>query len=253
MSAFSTCPVSLVSGSAPSARRDGSPDASPCPWLTLAGERVQLLPERALWHPASRTLVVADVHWGKGATFRAAGIPVPRGTTADDLARLDTALDATGAERLLVLGDLVHSAAGWRDSALAPVRAWRARRSSLPLLLVRGNHDVRSGAPPADLDITDAGEGFALGGITCVHDADATGNATGSEHARFRLAGHVHPTVSLSGRGGSRVRLPAFVIGDARALLPAFSTFTGSGAWARLDGDAAFVIADGAVLPVAID
>ena len=57
--------------------------------LTIAGEDVQLLPERALYWPRACTLVVADVHWGKAATFRAAGIPIPSGTTTEDLARLD--------------------------------------------------------------------------------------------------------------------------------------------------------------------
>jgi uncharacterized protein len=45
--------------------------------LTIAGEDVLLLPERALFWPRACALVVADVHWGKAASFRAAGIPIP--------------------------------------------------------------------------------------------------------------------------------------------------------------------------------
>ena len=37
---------------------------------------------------ASRTLFVADLHLGKSATFRARGLPVPSGTTQDNLRRL---------------------------------------------------------------------------------------------------------------------------------------------------------------------
>ncbi|HET7427286.1 MAG TPA: DEAD/DEAH box helicase, partial [Gemmatimonadales bacterium] len=55
--------------------------------LRLAGEDLVLLPERALFWPRTATLVVADLHWGKAATFRAAGIPIPTGTTGEDLAR----------------------------------------------------------------------------------------------------------------------------------------------------------------------
>ena len=62
--------------------------------VRLAGEEVRLLPERALFWPRTATLIVADLHWGKGATFRAAGIPIPLGSTSDDLARLDAALAA---------------------------------------------------------------------------------------------------------------------------------------------------------------
>ena len=46
------------------------------------GERLHLLPERAVWWPAAGLLLVADVHLGKAATFRRLGQPVPAGTTA---------------------------------------------------------------------------------------------------------------------------------------------------------------------------
>ena len=71
----------------------------------VAGERVVMLPERALWLPQHRTLLVADLHWGKAAAIRAAHVPVPTGTTAADLARLTQAIGRTGATRLVVLGE----------------------------------------------------------------------------------------------------------------------------------------------------
>ena len=113
-----------------------------------------LLPERALFWPRTGTLVAADLHWGKGATFRAAGIPIPVGGTGDDLARLDAALLRTCARRLVVLGDLFHARAGRiATGTLAELRRWRDLRSELEILLVRGNHDRHAGDPPADLRI----------------------------------------------------------------------------------------------------
>src|SRR5262249_50769057 len=44
--------------------------------VEIAGERVTLLAERAAYWQRTRTLLVADTHFGKAATFRAAGIPV---------------------------------------------------------------------------------------------------------------------------------------------------------------------------------
>ncbi len=67
---------------------------------SLAGESVELLAERALYWPRTRTLLVADVHLGKAAAFRAGGVPVPRGATASDLARLGALVARTGAGRL---------------------------------------------------------------------------------------------------------------------------------------------------------
>jgi len=43
---------------------------------TVRGEELLLLPQRALWWPAQKTLLVADLHFGKAATLRAHGIPV---------------------------------------------------------------------------------------------------------------------------------------------------------------------------------
>jgi DNA ligase-associated metallophosphoesterase len=122
--------------------------------VRLAGEEILLLPERALFWPRAAALIAADLHWGKAATFRAAGIPVPAGTTSADLARLDAALERTCARRLLVLGDLFHARAGRVAAGTrAELRRWRGLHPKLEILLVRGNHDRHSGDPPEDLRI----------------------------------------------------------------------------------------------------
>ena len=72
--------------------------ATPCV-VQWAGESLQLLPERALWGPAGRTLFVADLHIGKAATYRALGQPVPGGTTRENLARLDGLIALHSPER----------------------------------------------------------------------------------------------------------------------------------------------------------
>src|SRR4051812_6702373 len=92
----------LASNSAHGAPRPGSSADSVA--TTLAGEAVELLPQRALYWPAQQTLFVADVHLGKAAAFRAGGVPIPRGTTANDLDRLSMLITVTGARRLIVLG-----------------------------------------------------------------------------------------------------------------------------------------------------
>ena len=65
--------------------------------LALAGEPMRLLADRALYWPARRRLLVADLHLGKADTFRAAGIALPSGGTALDLGRLATLARSTGA------------------------------------------------------------------------------------------------------------------------------------------------------------
>ena len=114
----------------------------------LCGEQIELLAARALHWPRERTVFVADVHLGKAAAFRAGGVPLPRGSTAADLARLTSILRETGARRLVVLGDFLHAAAGRVAALDRAFRAWRDEHAAVDVMLVRGNHDDRAGDPP---------------------------------------------------------------------------------------------------------
>src|SRR5215207_6184828 len=116
--------------------------------IELEGERLALLPERAVWWEGRQTLLAADLHWGKAAAFRAAAIPVPEATTGSDLERLTRAIEQTGARRLVLLGDLIHARSGRTRRMLEAVEVWREQHPGLELLLVRGNHDRSSGDPP---------------------------------------------------------------------------------------------------------
>src|SRR5690349_17592680 len=96
----------------------------------VAGERLELLPERAVYWGRVKTLLVADPHFGKAAAFRAAGVLVPRGTTTETLSRLDAALARTGASRILFLGDFLHAKEGRSPETLRTINEWRDRWSS---------------------------------------------------------------------------------------------------------------------------
>lgn len=216
---------------------------------TVAGVPVVMMPERALFLPEAETLLVADVHWGKAASFRASHIPVPTGTTAADLARLSLALVRSGARRLVVLGDLLHARSGRQPGTLATIAAWRERHADIDMLLVRGNHDAHAGDPPAELRIACHDAPWTLGPFTCVHDPRVDVPASGSDDA-YLLGGHVHPTIALTGRGRTRVRLPCFVFGAHAGILPAFSSFTGGGMYEFREGDHLFAIADDRVIPL---
>ncbi|WP_075071559.1 ligase-associated DNA damage response endonuclease PdeM [Gemmatimonas phototrophica] len=210
---------------------------------TVAGEHVVMLPERALWLPAQDTLCVADLHWGKAAAFRAAHVPVPMGTTSRDLARLSSALEVTGASHLVVLGDLLHARTGRHDETFRTIAAWREAHSALRITLVRGNHDQHAGDPPADLRIGCTDDPLPLGAFVGMHEP--MGHANG-----YVLAGHLHPSVTVRGRGRQSLRLPCFVFGDGVGVLPAFSSFTGGGMYQQSPGDRLFGIAGDSVVPL---
>jgi DNA ligase-associated metallophosphoesterase len=196
--------------------------------IPCAGETLTLLAERAIFWASQRTLLIADPHFGKDATFRAAGIALPPGTLDADLTRLERVLATTGAERLIVLGDFFHARPGRTADTLAALVDWRERHAALDLVLVRGNHDRHAGPPPAEWRITDAGECLALPPFLCCHlPAPVQQEAPGEQADSYRLAGHLHPAVTLGGRASDQLRLPCFWFGPTQAILPAFGSFTG--------------------------
>ncbi len=211
--------------------------------ISLAGEAVRLLPEHAIYWPAQATLLIADPHLGKAASFRAAALPVPESGTADDLARLDRAIARSGAERLAVLGDLTHARAGFAPVVVAAIAEWRARHGGLNLMLVRGNHDARAGDPPATWGFTCVDEPFALGPFMLCHHPDI---AT----AGYVLAGHLHPAARLGGPGRQQERLPCFLVGPQRTILPAFGGFTGAATVRPEKDEHVYVVANDQVLAV---
>jgi DNA ligase-associated metallophosphoesterase len=184
-------------------------------------------------------LIVADLHWGKAASFRAMAVPVPSGTTAADLARLDSAIEQTGARRLLVLGDLLHArSAQTARTTLETIRGWRRTRPGLECVLVRGNHDRRAGDPPADLGFHPV-DTLTEGPFVFQHHP-------GVSDQGYTLAGHLHPSIVLSGRG-DRVRLPCFHFGPRCGILPAFGSFTGTATPELQPGDRVYVVGAGEV------
>ncbi len=204
-----------------------------------------LMPERSLWWPAHQTLFIADPHFGKAATYRALGQPVPSGTTGQTLGVLDRALERCGARRLVVLGDYLHARQAHQPAVISALTRWRERHPSLECVLVRGNHDDRAGDPPAALGFHIHDEPWVMDGLACFHVPPTRALA---ENQTYALAGHVHPVSVVRGRGRDQVRLPCFDMGPSVGVLPAFGAFTGGWEVPARPGHTLGLIASDAVL-----
>ena len=188
--------------------------------IAYAGHTVWLLPEHALWWPEGRVLFIADLHLGKAATYRALGQPVPSGTTAENLRRLNQLIIHYQPAQLVFLGDFLHAAQARTASVLSQLETWRQTHENINCTLVRGNHDSRAGDPPAALNISEVDEPYLVGPFAACHHPQ--------QHATHAvLAGHMHPAVQLQGPARDRLRLPCFVFEERSAVLPAFGEFTG--------------------------
>jgi uncharacterized protein len=192
-----------------------------CLRASVPSAAVFLMPHRSAFWPAARTLMVADLHWGKCETFRAGGALLPQGLLQADLARLDAALRVTEATRLLVLGDLLHATPGITDWLIETVGAWRGAHAALDITIVPGNHDRRIAMVADAWALAIAAPELAEGPFVFVHDPEHAPACDGA----YAWAGHIHPMVTLRGRADT-LRLPAFWMAPRVGVLPAFSAFT---------------------------
>ena len=211
--------------------------------LELCGETVRLLSEGALFRCTTKTLFVADPHFGKPEAFRALNVPVPAGTTAVALARLTAALGKSDAQRLVILGDFWHAKSSRTPDVEAELLAWRESFPGLQIDVTLGNHDRAAGGPPAGWANVVSRQPLPYPPFVASHYPDAS-------DAGYTLAGHLHPGFTLAGKGRQRLTLPAFWFTERFAVLPAFGEFTGLSRIQPEPGDRVYVIAGDEVLCV---
>ncbi len=204
--------------------------------IEVAGTTLTCLAQRMLlWH-AGRTLFVADVHLGKAASFRAAGVQLPSGHSSHDLDRISALLTAHQAARLVILGDLVHTQTSYTEALDRNFRAFRAQHHDVEVILVRGNHDRHAGDAPIEWGMNIVAEPYVLGPFACCHEP---GKADG---AGIELAGHLHPALRVqTTREG--ITLPCFWQHARGIVLPAFGSLTGNHVLRLRPAERAVVIA----------
>jgi DNA ligase-associated metallophosphoesterase len=192
----------------------------------IQGIELDLLPSRALWWPAERTLVLADLHLGKEETFLSFGIPMPRNVLGETLERAARAVVEHRPERIIVVGDLMHAKRGLSKEVVDEVARWRSRIAQ-PIELVLGNHDVAARLPSSwRIDVHE--KPLRIGNVELRHEPPEDGNDGQATSAALVVCGHLHPVARLEGRV-DRLVLPCFALSRAEAqrvlVLPAFTAF----------------------------
>lgn len=210
--------------------------------IKFQGQNFHLHPLKAIFWEEESVLLIADLHLGKAAHFRKSGIPVPQGVSDANWDKLISLLIDFQPERVLLLGDLFHSAynAEWED-----FKQIIYQFEAVSFELVLGNHDILDVSQYAAAALIVHNEPYTLGPFLLSHhpmEAIPSGY--------YNLAGHIHPAVRLSGQGRQGYRLACFYFGESQGILPAFGTFTGMATLQAKKGDRVYVIADDEVLEV---
>lgn len=176
-------------------------------------------------------------------------MPVPEGPTGADLSRLSALIATYNAERLVILGDLLHAASGLIAEMMDAVGEWRASHKELDVLLIRGNHDAAAGDPPRSWNIRVEDGPWSEtedGAVAFAHEPETVSTLA---RASSMLCGHIHPAAMLRGRLRD-FKAPCFWVQERVLVMPAFGSFTGTRVIVPRSGDRVLVVGEGEVAEV---
>lgn len=199
---------------------------------------------------SQRVLAIADYHAGIETVLRSEGVELDS-RAPKRRERLLELLAQTAPDRLVVLGDLVHTIGEpWEEERAELTRLFDAL--AVPVTLVKGNHDgvIEEFLGSIDHDITVTGsDGIRLGDVGFAHGHTWPSRAV--LEASILCIGHEHPVVRLEDEvGGSRVEevwlrgnldsgafedLDADKVECELVVFPAFNELSG-GTWINVAG-----------------
>lgn len=187
--------------------------------ITIRNEELILVKERAIFLPKEKLLAISDLHLGKAAHFRKAGLQVPSTLAQSDLNRLSDLLAEYQPETLLINGDMFHHDL---NTDIDDFEHWKEQYSSLKFVLVKGNHDKLEEKQYQKLGIEIHEPSYCTSNFCFIHDAVKC-----MEKNLYPISGHIHPGVNVLGKAKQSLKFPCFYFGNDYAIMPAFSAFTG--------------------------
>lgn len=207
--------------------------------ISKFGHRMILGSEKVIFLPDLSTLLIADLHLGKVAHFRKAGIGIPLESYKEDYRVLNDVLIHYGPNKIVIVGDLFHSIYNndWENFI-----EFLSVFSEKQFILVKGNHDVMSDVRYASSNLTLV-EDYTIGDLIITHEP-----LEEIQEKKYNLYGHLHPGVRIKGRSKQSLRLPCFYFENNFGIMPAFGRFTGLALQTPTVETEVFVIAEEKVI-----
>ena len=183
--------------------------------FSFAGKELIALPGGALFWPAGRALLVADLHLEKASWYARLGQMLPPYDSLATLTEVAALVAATGAQSVWCLGDSFHDPRGSERLTGAAQARLTQLTAATRWTWVTGNHDAGLAEACGGTVVTQ-GE---LDGLVLRHEAEPG-------EPRPELSGHFHPKLRVTVRG-RQVARRCFVATERKLILPAFGALTG--------------------------
>lgn len=183
--------------------------------FSFCGHDLAALSQGALFWPARRALLVADLHLEKASWFAGHRQMLPPYDSLATLAALTALATELEPREIWCLGDSFHDVGGCDRLPPAACEALAALTRAHRWTWITGNHDP---VVPAIV----GGEAVSeteVDGLVLRHEADP-------REARPELSGHYHPKLRVHLRG-RLVSRRCFVRTASKLILPAFGSLTG--------------------------
>ena len=183
--------------------------------LSFAHHEFRASPGGAVYWPAERSMLVADLHLEKASWFARLGQMLPPYDSLATLQALSDDIERTNAQRLYCLGDSFHDRFGCERLPGSARELLLRMTSQIDWVWIVGNHDPGF----ADHCGGRIEEECHIAGVVLRHEAVVA-------EARPEISGHFHPKMrfNLKGRNVSR---RCFVASATKLILPAFGALTG--------------------------
>jgi DNA ligase-associated metallophosphoesterase len=189
--------------------------------IEIAGEKLLFSEDRVIYWPKEQIAFIADFHLGKTTHFRKAGIAIPTAIIKAEIDRLEKIILKFRPKGIFFLGDLFHSELNHEWTIF---NDYLELHPEIEFTLIKGNHDILSDTNYNLSQLQIEKEPFQLSQfLLSHHPISKERNAKNL----INICGHIHPGVSLKGKGKSYLSLPCFYLKRNQIILPAFGRFTG--------------------------
>lgn len=167
---------------------------------------------------------------------------MPQQMMQEDMQRLAHQITFFKPASLIIVGDLFHSHNNAEHDLFSK---WRKDLSYTEIILVKGNHDILPQKWYKENNIRAAGDLLEIKDFIFTHEPGSV-KAPG----KYSFTGHLHPSITLKGKGRQSLKFPCFYFGRDQAILPAFGRFTGTAAIEPGPDDKVFALTGREVMKV---